>query len=86
MRNKRPSIFPNDVEATEGQTVITVVSMTDGGETPAIDCIVMEETCLEEPEMAPTICLPRSQAPGLHRNDPAVGGKSLPLRNGPNET
>jgi hypothetical protein len=43
IRKKRPSIRPNDVDATDGQTVMTVVSVTDGGETPAIDCIVMDE-------------------------------------------
>ena len=71
MRNRRPRVFPNDVDATDGQTVITVVSLTDGGETPAIDCIAINRTCLGG--KTPVV-------PGLHRNGPAIGGKSFPQK------
>ena len=71
MRKMRPRVFPNDVAATDGQTVITVVSMTDGGETPAIDCIAMGQTCLGKKAAV---------VPGLHRNGPTIGRKSLSPR------
>jgi hypothetical protein len=38
IRYTRPSIRPNPVDATDGQTVITVASATEGGTTPEIVC------------------------------------------------